>query len=221
MIEKYLLVIDDEREDKSSWKNYVRAIEATTDFKISFDYINPLEFLDKKNGFELLQKHLAENFLDQKVDLVACDFNWGDFERKYAFLTIDFIRQYNQVCNICLYSGGVESMFQYIADDVKKSQKKILPLLIGSNISEVVARRKSNLIRTTKKLLLTPSFGLQIEAYLLKFQDFTFEYDYEIFEGKTLGDIAVEVRKQSNDGIRYTEYIIKKGLNHMIDLQIS
>lgn len=220
MNSKNLLIIDDERRDKSSWNRYISHIERGVGTNINLEYVNPLDFLDEKDGLKLLESHLTENYLNERIDLVACDYNWGEKERRYAFLVIDHIRKYNKICNIFMYSGGLESMLQYISEDSKSGQKKILPLITKSNLSNFVSRKSDALISTSIELLNSPSLGLQIETYLLKFKDFTFGYGYELFEGKKLEEIAIEVRRQSTQGAMYTEYIIQKGLNHMIALQI-
>lgn len=221
MIEKKIIIIDDDEETIEVWADNIYRIEQRTKFRISYDFINPIPFLDMENGFEQFKLHLLNDYLSSNIDLIACDYNWSEFEnqREYPFKAIDYIRTYNQNCSIFMYSGALRQMIQHIADGgTTRSRERMSRILTTSRIASFVQR--TSIEETTETLLGLPSLGLQIETQLLKFRNLKFEYGYDIFEGKTLEEVAIEVRKQSPQGARYTEYIIQKGLNHMIDLQI-
>lgn len=224
MIAKYLLLIDDESEQEEIWREYLEEIAKKLDLTIDFDYVNPLDFMDKENGFEELKTHLKDNFLDKKIDLVATDYNWSEQSKDSAYKLVDFIRQYNKICNLFMYSGTPHEMLNFILNDAdvtnRQEIKRISKILTKSGISDFVSRKKENLIRVTEQLLITPSLGLQIENHLHKYKHLKFDYGYELFRNKSIEHILTEVRMQTATGANYTQFILEKGINHMIDLEI-
>jgi len=59
---------------------------------------------------------------------------------------------------------------------------------------------------------------LEIAEQLLKHKDMKFSTGYSNFLGKTLGEIADEINRDTHHGKRFVAEIIEKAVAHMIEL---
>lgn len=222
-MQKKVLLIDDDDVDA-----YLESIEEKVEdldeleFSVRCKSFNPVsrDFEDEKReiDFEKARQKLIETHLDNKIDVIGCDFNLHKENKVLTFDLIEAIREYNKSCTIFIYSGApLNELSKIFKEKGKNPGEKLWQLTIVSNISEYVNNRDT-IPDKVISFLRSPSIILQMENFLTLNGKLQIKHAYQKFKGKQLFEIAREIRKQTNEGIEFSKEIIEHGLSHLIDL---
>lgn len=223
-MKKKVLLIDNDN-IKATLESIEEYAEADGDLQYDvqcLDWFNPVDrkFYDDQGeyNFELTRKYLIEEFLEQKIDVIGCDFNLHATHKALTYKIIETIRQFNKSASVFIYSGGMNrSTLQMFGDEGKKPAEGYLKIAMSSNICAYV-NNKGTLPDRVISILKSPSVELQIEDFLMQNESLKLEHSIELFRGKQLFEISKEIRIQSENGIAFTKDIIERGLSHIIDL---
>ena len=208
------------------------------------DYI---DFTKEPIEFNTFFSFLDEKFLNESLDLVMCDFNMHVDHKHMSFHIIDHIRKRNKSCSIILFSGSplkelirmnnsdlAKSISQHIneenneveissltlkLEEIRKNETPAEDLLrkaVSSHISEIVSRK----VHEDKaiELIRKPSFLLSIEHELLLHGDVIFNDGHEYLNGKSLSNVASEIRKQTEEGKYFTNLLLQLSLSNLIEM---
>lgn len=222
MVKRVLLI------DNESVKDYFEILSDSVNssqnspFDIECQHFNPVdrkfENEEREIDFEISRKELIEEYLQQKIDVIGCDFNLHETNKSLTFDIVKTIRQYNSTSQLFIYSGAMNrELLKIFEAEGKNPAEKLLQTALSSNIVEFVNSRNM-LPSKILELLTTPTIGLIIENFLLENAEFTIKRSYEQFKGKQLFEIANEIRINSTKGIEFISAIVDHGLSHMIDL---
>ncbi len=253
---KNVLYIDDQPDTRAlksleeDLEHVVNEHYATNSFKVSVNPVIPNGYLVFHKGqidFSNFFNFLDENYLNESLDLVMCDFNMHEDHKHMAFYIIDHIRKRNKSCTIILFSGSplkelirinnndlAKSISEHIKEDnndanieplatkleeIRKTEtpaEDILRKAIGSQISDIVSRK----IHEEKaiELITKPSLLLTIEHELFLHGDTIFNDGNQYLNGKSLFEVAAEIRKQSEQGIYFTNLILQLSLSNLIEM---
>ncbi len=253
---KKILVIDD-NPDERALIDFKEEIEFEVNqnsnifYPVELVWLNPLSYIDFKaplnNQLISFFAYLDTNFLNQKMDMLLCDFNLHAQHKHLAFYIIDYVRKYNKVCTIILFSGSplkelirlnnadlAKKISEHIIQKNKKANVELLEAELERLRSEeepaeellnMAVRAKIDAIVPRNKfeekaieLIKKPSLQLYIESELLKHGETIFNDGNELLNGKELSEIAALIREQSDEGIYFTNEILQSSLANMIKL---
>ncbi|AUD07093.1 response regulator [Spirosoma pollinicola] len=193
---------------------------------IEFVYFNPRKrvFLKQSDtdtrtvsiNFDLVKDNLKETILDQRIDLIICDYSFGDKDLD-GFKLLIWLRGQKKKSKLVLYSGHGEFESEFVKDNFSRTPAEIKKLII-TNIEEIIPRddRKGVIFRILKDEKFNLDSTLIHE--LFKYSDLTFHSTYPDFEGMSLGDIAKEIEAETAKGFYFKENLIQLAVSHMIDL---
>lgn len=221
MMPKKILFIDDNNISHVLAKIKMKILDENG-FQAELSLFNPgdkkFEGKGKEIDFEKVLDALKKDFLDERLDLVACDYNLHSENKKLAFQIIQHIRKFNKVCTIFVYSGGITKALLQDFSTSGNEGERLTRAVLSSNIAGFYNGRGGALENAVVDLIARPSLELQVETFLLQHPDFKMEHGYKTFAKYPLRVIAKEVRLQTSKGKSYTREIIERGLSHMIDL---
>jgi uncharacterized membrane protein YheB (UPF0754 family) len=224
---KKILFIDDE--DVSENIITIRRNLKRAGFDLQTTVVNPRceEFLYRNDetgkletDFRKLQDSLIQNNFPIRYDVVACDFNFA----KDPLNGYEVIRWMINTSNgegatirkaLFVSYSSVEENF---TENIIKNDEliKLIRLKIHSFYS------RPRLSNELSKLLLKEAQNLnlsdQIRDELERYKEYTFKNTYPKFEKKTLGEIALEVEKDSHHGMEFQKYIIQLTIAHILEL---
>jgi hypothetical protein len=222
MLKRVLLIDNDPVQDY--FNTLIEEVETSKDsqFKVDCKHFNPVdrkfEDDDREIDHELARKNLIEEYLNQKIDVIGCDFNLHETNKTLTFEIIKTIREYNSTCQLFIYSGAMnQELLKMFGEAGKNPAEKLLQIALGSNILEFVNTR-STLPEKIFSLLMNPSIALMVENFLELNGQLTIKRSFEKLKDKQLFEIAVEIRKNTPDGITYLKEIIEHGFSHLVDL---
>ena len=222
-MDKVVLLIDNENIDATR-----EAIEeyAEDDKEIKkpvkcLEWFNPVDrkFYEGENyNFELARKFLIEEILDQKIDVIGCDFNLHSTNKTLTYDIIETVRKFNRSASVFIYSGGMNrTTLQMFGDEGKKPAERYLKIAMSSDICDYINNRGA-IVEKVIAMLKSPSLGLQIENYLMENESLKLQHFIKEFKGKQLFEIAKEVRAQSELGILFCNELVERSVSHLIDL---
>ncbi len=241
---RFVEVLRDDLENAINVSEKLNTFTVEVSVEIPNDYMNvTAKELDLSGFFN----HLDEKYLESSLDLVMCDFNMHKEHKHLAFEIIAHIRKRNKACGIILYSGSPlkelirlnnNDLAKNIVDHINEENKEcdvnllekkleqirkketpaeeLLQQAVTSTITEIVSRTNHDDVAVQN--ITKPSILLMIEQKLLAHRDCVLNVGDSELEGKTFGEIAAEIRKQSESGIRFTKYVLQFSLNNVIDL---
>ncbi|MBC8487565.1 MAG: hypothetical protein H8D45_16160 [Bacteroidetes bacterium] len=169
--------------------------------------------------FEKVKQVLQDNWQHRKLDLIACDYYFGD-DNVNGLSIIEFIRTFNQKCPIILYSGNLVKIIadilqgyngrnpQPLVDKLKK--------LFRANIADFIDREDyTNDVIT---LLKETPLEMIIADKLMEYADYEFKSGYLAFKGMKLGQIAKALRNNAPQAGEFKQEIIEQAIAHLIAL---
>jgi len=221
-MEKRCLFIDDNPDDVRSVLENIKevgkaqGIEVRCDLlELSSEYYNDSGDFDPGKIKEGVHGQLADR---DKYQLVACDFDIED-DNLNGLDIVKILREKDRTCVVILYSGNLNKIADHISRiGNQKERFKRIKTLVGSNITVFIDRGtefEADLIHILKKQI---PLEVTIEMKLREHADLKFKHGYDMFRGKTLGEIASEINVGSIHGNKFKEEIIERGIAHMIDL---
>lgn len=219
-MKKSILLID----DKSDVKNYFDTLQfnierSNLEFSIDTFYFNPVDRqfqnVNKDIEIEKSLETLENDFSNIKIDVIGCDYNLHQTNKTLTFDIIKRIRKFNKTATLFIYSGAMnKELLRLFGETGKKPGEKYLQVALSSNIEDFVNNRNT-LPDKILELMQRPSIPLQIENFLLKYQNLKFQYNYKTFQNISISKVIIEVRKQSELGLNIVNEIIEHGLSHM------
>jgi hypothetical protein len=224
---KKVLFIDDDNVDEQI-ESIARRIKQKG-FELQADILNPVEkplqAMNHKTGnletdFEKLKEKLTTSYFPTRYDVVACDFSFSkDPLNGYEVLKW-MIRETKssgypiRKALFISYSSEEEKLVKNIVDNQELIQ------LIKLKIHDFYSRERLSvelsrmLVREDQTLNLTDFIRDELE----KHGELTFKNVYPKFDSKTLGEIAVEVEKDSYHGVKFQKYMIELTIAHILEL---
>ena len=221
MTKKVLLIDNDDISNTIESVHELAAEDADIQVPVKCVHFNPVarEFQneDREIDFNKSRNALVE-ILNDKVDVVGCDYNLHETNKRLTFDLINAIRSMNKICTLFIYSGGANrSMLQMFQSEGRKPAEGLLRTALVSRIDDYIQNRGALRTRIVD-MIKAPSIELQIEDFITINGALRIDHPFKEFQGKQLSEIAVEIRKQSVLGKLYTKSIIDRGLSHMVDL---
>ncbi len=222
-MEKNVLLIDNDninttRESIEEYAEYDKEIISPVK---CLDWFNPVDrqfYEGEKYNFKLARQFLVENILDQKIDVIGCDFNLHSTDKTLTYEIIETIRQFNKTASVFIYSGGMNrSTLQMFGEEGKGPGERFLKIAMTSNICDYINNRGA-IVEKVLEMLKKPSIELQIEHFLMENKSLKLQHSINEFKGKQLFEIAKEIRLKTDLGVLYSQEIIERALSHMIDL---
>lgn len=190
---------------------------------------------------------LDAKYLDKKLDMVLCDFNMHERHKHLAFHIINHIRKRNKICTIILYSGAplkelirlnnsdlATKISEHILkenrtadvtrlaaklEELRKEEEpaeELMAMAVKSRISAIVSKNKYE--EKAIELISKPSLLLWVENELFMNGDCMFSDGNDKLNGKKLSEIARHIREQTDEGIYFTNEIVKISLANLITL---
>lgn len=222
-MDKIVLLIDNENIDatRESIEEYSADDKEIKSPVKCIDWFNPVDrsFYDgDEYNFEKARQYLIENILDQKIDVIGCDFNLHSTNKTLTYDIIETVRQFNKTASVFIYSGGMNrTTLQMFGDEGRKPGERYLKIAMSSNICDYINNRGA-IVEKVLAMLKKPSIELQVEHFLMENESLILLHSINEFKGKQLFEIAKEIRIKSDLGILYTQEIVERALSHMIDL---
>lgn len=175
--------------------------------------------MDDGFDYDDLEKKLHTKYSDQKIDIIACDFNL-DHDKINGIEIACMLRQFNRNSSILIYSGNLAGILRiYFADFKEDNPKPTLTKikkLITSKIEDFVDR--PDYVDRIVGLTNNNTIELEIEDSLLKYKDYTFKHGLTKIRGKKFSEIANEIGITSPLGRKFIKDLIERALAHMIEL---
>jgi len=166
-----------------------------------------------------IETALHSQFMDNHTyDLVACDFGLED-EKLTGLDMVTLVRLKSRNCAIVLYSGNLEKIANYIAErETLKDRYRKIRSIVNGRITEFIDRGKDYEEQLIHIMMEKIPIEVTIEKKLQEHGDFKFKHGYEKFIGKSLKEIAREIKIGSPHGNTFKNEIIERGIAHMIEL---
>lgn len=222
-MDKVVLLIDDDNIDatRESIEEYAEGDKNIKNPVKCLEWFNPVDrnfYVGDEYNFELARKYLIENILDQKIDVIGCDFNLHSTNKTLTYDIIETVRKFNRTASVFIYSGGMSrTTLQMFGDEGKKPAERYLKIAMSSDICDYINNRGA-IVEKVISMLKKPSLGLQVENYLMANESLKLQHFIKELKGKQLFEIAKEVRIQSELGIVFCQEIIERSVSHLIDL---
>lgn len=259
-MKKNILVIDDDPDARAldelrEQLEYTVNEGASVSYNIQLKTINPTDFIPygqpTEDTLNSLFAHLDSAALNEKLDLVLCDFNLHQSNKDLAFHIVDHVRKHNKCCSVMLYSGSplkeltrinnqelANKISTHIIQENPKAEvnilktkidqitkeelpsEELLKLAIHSNITTIVSR--NNYEDAALEVIKNPSLLLRIENNLCCYdEDEIFIHAGFSINGMKIGVICDHLRRQTTEGIRFSEELIELMTSHYIQLNHS
>jgi len=167
-----------------------------------------------------IKKELKSEFMDNRYDLVACDFNFLD-DKLNGFKLIKWIKNCAggeklriRNAKYVLYSSekGKSLKEAFTEDDMGDLIRlKLDDFVDRSKVSDDVA---TLLFKSGKEININKKFVTEME----KFGESEFKSVYPKFIGKKINEIMQESEKETHHGIAFQHNLIELTVAHMIEL---
>lgn len=221
---KTCLIIDDNLQDEVIEKIVNKLKGKNIDIKCLQFNIGSLERSDLltegKIDITKVINQFQKEFTSIKIDLICIDYNLEDEEINGLDILRD-IHKLRSTSLFIMYSSNLNQLVQRIIDgyDQGNDPKKIfnkIKFLIRYKIHDFVGR--DNYDDVVINLLSKNSQTLEsmVEEKLLEYPDMVFQNTYPVFQGKTLLEIAQEIRFGSVHGNDFMKELIEQAISNMI-----
>lgn len=220
---KGILLIDDKSDVESYFDTLKFNIEREElEYSIETYYFNPVDrqFQNENKDIDIEKslEVLENNFSQTKIDVIGCDYNLHETNKTLTFDIIKRIRKFNKTATLFIYSGAMnKELLRLFGETGKNPAEKYLQVALSSNIEDFVNNRNT-LPDKILELMQRPSIPLQIENFLIKYQNLNIQYNYKNFKNKTVNELILEVRKQSELGLSVVKEIIEHSLSLMVEI---
>lgn len=219
---KRILFIDDNNDTGKAFNSFKREIKTKNNIDVDILFVNPdqPQFENDSSDIDIEKfcKYLFDNFLVDKIDIIACDFNLNEEDKTIAFKLIEFIRKHNKSSSIFIYSGGITKSTLEILKSDGNTGERLLRVILSSNIAAIVNGRGEPIKETILTLLDKPSYNLILESILIDYSELDFSHGYQSLSNKSVDHIIQEIRKGSKEGNQFVREVLEKGIHHAIDL---
>lgn len=169
--------------------------------------------------FEKIKEKISQDYMNEDLDIVACDYYYSKTEVLNGAKILSWVKnvansQKKRIrrAKFCLYSSEVEkiSTTTNTVDEIRR--------LIAIKLTGLYHRGElsKEIISLCSKSSFNASSTFVTE--LNKSPHTTFKSTYPVFLGKTFGEIADEIDKDSHHGIGFTVNLIELSVNHLIKL---
>jgi hypothetical protein len=174
---------------------------------------------DEKIDPDKVLQHFDLEFKSIKLDLICIDFNLED--------EINGLDVLHQICQIrprtsyMMYSSNLEQLVKKIIGnyDNDKDRKKLLnriKSLTKYKIHDFVGRENYDEAIINWMSKNSQTLDSMVEEKLLEYPDLVFQNTYPNFQGKTLSQIAEEIRLGSVHGDNFIKELIEQAISNMV-----
>lgn len=225
MERKYLILIDEQSQDytlksiKKSLKN--------DGIDLIYKELNPVNSLKRAGDGKLyfnevdFKKILEDIEFFKFADKILCDYNLiADVVTGYDIIKIIRELGYNKNKQIILYSAEIGGVIKSIllSDDNFEKQKEALVNLVENNIDFI--NRPGYDQEVIKAIKKNPEFDFESE--LIKWfhnrNNDTFNYLFPKYQGKSFGEIAIELESKSTDSIQFKKDLIEQIIAYLVTI---
>lgn len=224
MIEKFCLVIDED--DQSEPLNLIRNTLQSEGIDFHYNQFYPQKniIVDTATGNitgdidTIFSKININEYLKRQVDIVACDYNYGQDFPVNGFDVLLKIRENRKNLKLLLFSGNEKKIVTDIAGiDNEDERLKKFEQIFKLN-AELIKREdyKNSIINFCRGNKVF-DFDDELDGFLRKFGDFEFISIYPDFRGKKLSAIA-DILKDTNNqkGTDFKKSILRFMLDNLI-----
>ena len=169
--------------------------------------------------FDAIKKELKLKYMNERFDLIACDFNLLD-KNLNGFKLTEWLKnvaksQKNKIRHgkFTLYSSEKEkSLNTFTEDDMSRLIRlKVEDFFDRTNLADGLA----TIIHNNENEI---DLSLKLLQELDKYPDLKFKSVYTKFVGKSLKEIAAEIENETYHGIGFQTTLIELCVAHMINL---
>ncbi|RZK38904.1 MAG: hypothetical protein EOO90_20650 [Pedobacter sp.] len=222
----FCIVIDDSSQilDTATFNTIKENVKNSASIDLELIQLNPKseEMINEEDGSILLDKVIERlntpDYLKRQIHLIICDYELGD-EKVNGFEIIRLLRNnLGSKKEIILYSSNIENVIDKIINKEEDKAKSIKDL-VSSKIFDFCLKDEhlSSAIIKAMKSEMDFSSDKFLEAELFKYPDLKFNNIYDRFEGKTLGEIAVVMSSNLDEGNRLKKEMISQVVAYMIN----
>jgi hypothetical protein len=227
MSDKVCLIIDDKLARVESTIENVVLYGEKNGFKIEFIKFDPTDrpFQSEVDGSiskEKLKQYMHDDLLKQKIDLVACDYQFDD--PISGLDIVSFIREIRNI-PIFMYSGRIDKIVTDLLEtnkeeDDNKTIIKSINILINKGILDFIENDMTKLEQALiKHIQKEPSFDYIFENTLSSsHNDLVFKSIYPKFKDMTIRDILLILRKDSVQAEDFKIEIASQLIDFMVKL---
>jgi hypothetical protein len=222
-----LLYIDDNKIDSQIDSLRKKLKRSGFDLDETFLYLGDDSFKrrDEISGNVILDKgkiqsYINEHLINENFDIVASDFDFKDPQLDGLELLKWIKNESNSKkhrlrrAKYCLYSSEQDKVVRKI--DTPGKVKSLIKIKIDEFIDrERIPEELKNMILAPKKAY---KYKDGLIKFLEKYPDLVFNSVYPKFKGKKLSEIAIEIDKDSPNGIKFQEELINLTITHLIEL---
>ena len=170
--------------------------------------------------FNSIKEELKQEYMNERYDVIACDFNFLDKNlngfKLTKWLKNEAKAQKNRIRNakFTLYSSEKEKSVRdtFGEDDmgslIRLKMEDFFDRAYLADGLATLIHNNENEVDLTLKLL----------QELDKYPDLKFKSAYAKFEGKSLKEISDEIENETHHGIKFQETLIELCVAHMINL---
>lgn len=225
-MERHCLFIDDDIEEfeDSVIKRLPIIAKQSKGLYVTYEILNPTDkkYRDENNNIDIdkIEEDFVSRLSNKKYDLIACDYNLGD---EFYFGT-DIIKKYrvrDRKFIAVIYSADLKEIVRQIMKshnpkEMDNSLSKITGL-VTSNISRFFSKT-NNLMDDLTPLLYNTPLEKHIEQTLINYQNLPLSHGFNSAIGMTFKEIANHIKQDTDQGKRFSEEVVERGIIHLIDL---
>jgi hypothetical protein len=225
-MERHCLFIDDDIEEfeDSVISRLPSIAKKSKGIDVTYEILDPTEkkYKDDNNNIDISK--IEEDFIlrisHKKYDLIACDYNLGDD----VYFGTDIIKKYRQRDRkfiAVIYSADLKEIARQIIklhnpEEIDSTLSKITGL-VTSNISRFFVKN-NNLMDDLTPLLYNTPLEKHIEQTLVNYQNLLLSHGFNSAIGMTFKEIANHIKLDTDQGKRFSEEVVERGITHLIDL---
>lgn len=226
-MEKTCLIIDDNKQDEVLEQLVEKARKKGIVLKCPQFNVGSTErsdLLDAAGAIDtnvVIEKFKAE-FTGIKLDMICVDFQLED-ENINGLDVLKVIYEHRKSSQYMIYSSSIDQVASGIIETYDKDKNKSqlinrIKSLTRYNIRDFVPRERYDqaILEIIGKDEV--SLELALEAKLLEYPDLIFQNTYPVFEGRSLQDIAAEIRVDSHHGKRFKVELIEQAIAYMLKI---
>lgn len=228
MIEKYLIVVDDE-DQTPTLRNIARHLKENEGIKLVYVQINSKEAkyqsYDDSSDLQLLDLEKMINGIMtieffKRADVIALDYNLSDKVKGYELAPLIRKNGYHSRKEIILYSGKIDDAINEILNYNSVNDKiEAIKSLTKSNLN-FATRGNDYANAVIQQIKKSPIFDFDADllVWLDKFSNNIFLGVFPNYHGMTMGDIAAEIRKGTALSEEFKKVLIEQLYSILIEI---
>ena len=224
-MKRHCLFIDDDIEEFESVIQLLPSIaKKSQGIDVTYELLDPSEkkYRDNKNNIDLnkLEEDFVERIKKSRYDLIACDYNLSD-EMCFGTDIIKSYRQRDRKFIAIIYSANLKEIVRQIIKSYDPLNMDVTLNKINGLVTSQIYRffsKTNQLMNDLAPILYETPIEKHIEQVLIKYQDLELTHGFASLIGVPFAEIAGLVRSDSDQGKKFVEEVIERGITHLIEL---